>query len=166
MKAKIIVANSLRHLEKLVQEEMIKNGNKCDLNHIDVSNITDMGYLFCHSKFNGNINSWDVSNVTDMSRLFKNSNFNGDISNWNVSNVKTMYAMFENSKFRGDLSKWTPYSVEDLDSIFLDCPIKKPYWFVMGEKQERQRIINSYQLNKELEKDLSYNKNHEKKLKV
>jgi len=35
----------------------------------------------------GHISNWDVSNVTDMSFMFKGSSFNQDLSSWDVSNV-------------------------------------------------------------------------------
>ena len=72
----------------------------------NVSNITDMSYMFSHSKFNGDISNWDVSNVTDMSWMFLCSFFNGDISMWDVSNVTYMYGMVSYSEFNGDISLW------------------------------------------------------------
>jgi hypothetical protein len=45
MKHKII-ANDEEHLKKLVEQEIEINGNNCDLNHIDVSNITSLHQLF------------------------------------------------------------------------------------------------------------------------
>ena len=79
-----IVAKDNEHLKLLIQEEMEKNGPDCDLNHIDVSNITNMTLMFYESQFNGDISNWDVSNVTDMSWMFCNTQFNGDISKCNV----------------------------------------------------------------------------------
>ena len=38
--------------------------------------------------FNQDISNWDVSNVTDMNYMFTNAKkFNQDISSWDVNNV-------------------------------------------------------------------------------
>jgi len=94
-----ILAKNNRHLEKLINQEMKKNGPNCDLNHIDVSNITNMSYMFFNSLFNGDISKWNVSNVTNMYCMFWNTKFNGDISKWNVSNVICMDFMFNSMDF-------------------------------------------------------------------
>ena len=70
MNKTMIVANNKKHLKELIKNEIKSHGNDCDLNHIDISNITDLSFLFTNSKFNGNISKWDTSNVTDMNCLF------------------------------------------------------------------------------------------------
>ena len=69
-----IVAKNKKHLQLLIKREIKQNGSNCDLNHIDVSSVTDMDAMFSDSPFNGDISKWDVSNVTDMWRMFKNTN--------------------------------------------------------------------------------------------
>ena len=111
---------SKEELKNIIIKEIEANGLNCSLNHIDVSNINDMSFLFMRDKaayysgslisdFDGDISGWNVSNVTDMSLLFYRSSFdgkNGDISDWNVSNVTDMTSMFAHSKFNGDISNW------------------------------------------------------------
>ena len=82
-------------LKDIIVNRIKAEGNKVDLNDIDVSKITDMSSLFERTDFNGNISTWDVSNVTDMSYMFAwCEDFNQDISGWDVSNVKNMNSVF------------------------------------------------------------------------
>ena len=57
-------------LKEIIKERMKTNGPDCDLNDIDVSLVKDMSFLFCRSKFNGDISKWDVSNVESMDSMF------------------------------------------------------------------------------------------------
>lgn len=90
---RILVKNRM-HLMEIIDN----SPHDANLNHLDVSQINDMSYMFSISSFNGDISEWDVSNVFDMRRMFYHSSFNGDISKWDVSNVIYKEEIFTNSK--------------------------------------------------------------------
>ena len=110
--------NSKEELVDLIIYEIETNGPTCSLNHIDVSNITDMSYLFLGgteevwkdhpvlSSFDGDISNWNVSNVENMAGMFDFSEFNGDISNWDVSQVRKMKYMFNLSPLANNPPIW------------------------------------------------------------
>ena len=114
-------------LKKIIKDRISKEGYECDLNDIDVSLIEDMSYLFCWSKFTGNISKWDVSNVNNMEGMLYKSKFNQDISGWNVSNVKNMFSMFAYSNFNKDISNWKISKDCYTKEMFFKCPIKEEY---------------------------------------
>ena len=114
-------------LEDIIKQRIESDGNECNLNDIDTSNITDMSDLFEYSDFNGDISRWNVSKVKNMKCMFAYSKFNGDISKWNVSNVTNMKKMFAWSKFNGDISNWNVSNVITNVNMFNDCPIEEKY---------------------------------------
>lgn len=118
----ILAPKDITELRDMIEDAIVKKGETCSLNHIDVSNITDMTGLFAKGhifqKFDGDISEWDVSSVTSMRMMFQDSEFTGDISDWDVSSVKDMSFMFAESLFDGDLSKWDVSSVENMGHMF------------------------------------------------
>ena len=117
----MLVPKTKKELMSMIEAQVVREGPACDLNHIDVSAITDMSELFKNSPFNGDISRWNVANVTNMSEMFMHSDFNGDISKWNTSKVKTMNWMFSYSHFNGDISNWDVSKVQTMDFLFLAC---------------------------------------------
>jgi hypothetical protein len=113
----MITVKTTEELKDLIQRRIKSVGNNCDLNDIDVSQITDMSGMFDGIDFNGNISKWNVSNVTDMSYMFYLSKY-GDISKWNVSKVIVMHGMFMHSVFNGNISEWDVSNVIDMTDMF------------------------------------------------
>ena len=115
----IKVTNS--NIRNIVTAQITKLGNTGNLNHIDVSSVTDMSNMFgATPNFNGDIGKWDVSKVSDMSSMFSGlTEFNQDIGNWDVSNVTNMANMFFGAeKFNQDIGKWVVSKVTDMSGMF------------------------------------------------
>jgi hypothetical protein len=129
-----IVATDFKDLNRIIADEINKNGVHCSLNHIDISNIENMSYCFQNyniRKFDGDISEWDVSHVRYMGAMFLESHFTGkygDISGWDVSNVINMDWMFARCKtFNNDISNWDINKKCTMYSMFLACPLDEKY---------------------------------------
>ncbi|NVN18458.1 BspA family leucine-rich repeat surface protein [Muricauda sp. HICW] len=89
------------HIEWETFRDAFKGCTKLEFNASDkpdLSNVTDMVYMFQDSNFNGDISGWDVSNVTNMSLMFLGaSNFDQDLGGWDIGNVENMSNMFDSS---------------------------------------------------------------------
>jgi hypothetical protein len=84
----------------------MSDANPTAIIDLDISNVTDMHFMFGYSPFNQPIGEWDTSNVTDMARMFKSSSFNQDISQWCVSKITSKPIDFDlDSGFEGETSK-------------------------------------------------------------
>ena len=147
---KRIVANN-NNIKEIVEDEIKRLGNEADLNHIDVSGVTNMWLLFEDLQFNGDISKWDVSNVVDMNSMFSNSKFNQDISNWDVSKVKYMTGMFDNSKFNQDIGNWDVSKVESMWSMFYESKFNQDIsnWDV-GNVKNMYRMFQGSQFNQNI----------------
>ena len=110
--------------------------NPIDFNDIDVSNLDSFCKnkvgIFERTKFEYiDISEWDVSEVTDMTYMFYKCDklkSVGDISSWNVSNVTDMAFMFYDCKnFNQDISGFDISNVKNISGMFNNCIIKKEY---------------------------------------
>ena len=132
VQTKIKATNETIH--KIVKDELDRLGHDADLNHIDVSEVTNMESLFNtwdgnatlgngYEDFNPDISKWNVSNVENMQMMFKGCKiFNRDLSQWDVRKVEDMGFMFSNCEnFNQDLSKWDVRKVEDMRFMFSGC---------------------------------------------
>ena len=111
--------------------EIKRLGPDADLNHIDVSDVTNMydPFYWNNEHFNCDISKWNVSNVTMMQEMFLNCvKFNCDISEWDVHNVKNMSKMFYKcTSFNQDLSSWDVSNVINNVDMFGGMPLREEY---------------------------------------
>lgn len=173
-----LLAKNKTHLKDMINQQIKMYGEKCSLNHMDISLIDDMSCLFYQTEFNGDISLWQTSHVQDMSGLFMFTQFNGDISQWNTSSVTNMREMFYNSSFNQDIGQWNVSNVTDMKNMFLDsafnqnvshwnttalknldnmfdnCPATMPYWAKIEKLKERQVAVESFLIRSKLEKEI------------
>lgn len=60
-------------IHSIVKDELQRLGLAADLNHIDVSEVTDMSFMFSNSKFTGDISKWKLKKRIFVSHIFSNS---------------------------------------------------------------------------------------------
>ena len=107
-----------------------------EYSEIDVSDITDMAYLFAEDfadNFHANywrahklkkntsgLIYWNVSNVRNMSSMFWGAkSFNQPIGNWDVSKVRNMSSMFYGANsFNQPIGDWDVSNVRNMSSMF------------------------------------------------
>ena len=128
-----------------------------DISKWNVSNVTDMNYMFYNCKnFNCDLSEWDVSKVNDMLYMFCNcKNFNCDLSKWDVSKVNDMSYMFwECENFNCNLSSWDVSKAEYMQGMFEDCINFKGYglenWNLKNAKNTRNMFYGCSSLNCDL----------------
>lgn len=145
-----VIVQDRDHLVSLLEEHLRTQGSAASLNHLDVSRVTDMSYVFSYSPFNGdvskwntsavqdmsgmfigasfnkNISGWDTSRVTDMSHMFESASFRGELGHWNVGNVRCMARMFDGSVFNGDISGWNVSNCIDFRDMFSNSVFNRP----------------------------------------
>lgn len=93
----------------------------------DVSNITNMSYLFYDSAINQDISAWDVSSVTNMANMFYNNDvFNQDLSAWDFSSVTNFSGMFSGANaFNQNLAAWDISNATDMTQMLNGTALSK-----------------------------------------
>ncbi len=92
-----------KELQAIISKRIEKEGNECDLNDIDVSDIKSFYGLFINSKFNGDISEWDVSNVENMCSMFK---YCPALTNTSLNNI---LASLATTSYTGTVNKTLKY---------------------------------------------------------
>ncbi|WP_230953850.1 BspA family leucine-rich repeat surface protein, partial [Gardnerella vaginalis] len=107
-----------------------------NIDQFDVSNVTDMSYMFSWCKSLESLNGlekWNTGNVTDMSYMFSGCKYLkglDGLEKWNTSNVTNMNSMFsscffndfdsyqQSSTFLNPISNWDVRNVTDMGGMF------------------------------------------------
>ena len=98
-----------------------------DLDKLNTSKVTDMGYMFCNSRSLQIVKyeNFDTSKVTSFYLMFAycNSLKYVDVSNWGVSSASNMQSLFYDcySLEYLDVSDWDVSSAENMLGIFCEC---------------------------------------------
>ena len=128
------------------------------IKNLDISNLSDLGYMFADSSFNDNLNGWDVSGINNMSYTFFGSSWNNglpagedgevvgstkNVLDWDVSNVLSMKGMFEhNEAFNALIDNWNLSTIRNMDSMFRNASSFNrdlSRWYVLNI---RERPVN------------------------
>lgn len=145
-------------LKNLIACEYEEQGHPeiLDLNHIDISELDNLIFLFDYDGFkinNVDVSDWDVSNIRSFKETFASmKNFDCDLSKWNVSKGEDFQGMFiDCSKFDGKfLENWDMSNAKDIQFMLARCYSIKDNvdftnWF---------ETLNSISLKKQLYNDL------------
>jgi surface protein len=144
VKQSIIHADD-KTIRDMVKSEIDRLGNDADLNHIDVSAVTNFAGLFAvrediagepkrlgkkYKTINPDISRWNTENATNFDSLFLGcEKFNCDLSEWKTGNVENMsYTFCCCYDFSSDLSDWDVSSCLRMNGMFsiaksFDCDI-------------------------------------------
>ena len=97
--------------------------NDEDVTKVVTTNITNMGLMFDHKRFNQDICSWDLGNGKDMNGMFDRvSSFNQDIGPWDVINVTNMqFVFFGAESFNQNISSWDVSGVISMNDMFANA---------------------------------------------
>ena len=98
--------------------------SKFDGSNLDVSNVTDMSYMFDNDKISDftSLANWDVSKVTNMRHMFMTTSISDltPLAHWDTSKVTDMSSMFASSLISDltPLTHWNTSKVTDMSAMF------------------------------------------------
>ena len=141
-------------------QEIIKTNSK-PLNSLDVSNITNMSFLFYNisNVTYFDIDSWDTSNVTNMNSMFRSCSSLITIPSLDISSVKDMDSMFYNCKSFTTIPLLDTSNVSSMSFMFHGCSslplldkvlfldksinaFKRQIYLQMSQEQLQQTYVN------------------------
>lgn len=116
-------------LRTFIHKFLLRSGDvSLNLTKWDVSNITDMSFLFSEAPNlkKVNITGWNTKNVHDMNYMFKNCKFLDEVIGFNTlntSNVEKMVAMFAgcNKMKRINVTGMNMMKVMEMGDMFCGC---------------------------------------------
>lgn len=148
LKQKAIAANNPTHLEMLVRNAIKGHGLDCDLNHIDVSSVTDFRGIFRkYPNFTGDVSGWNLSdharkdmfetiaqprvvaNDCEQLKIFvrqaiKANGLSCSLNHIDTSGIGMAIDLFrEHPGFNGDISQWNVAELTATDVVFKKVPL-------------------------------------------
>jgi len=153
-------------IHKIVLSEIKRLGNDADLNHIDVSEVTNMQHLFMCDTYgqfspktglNPDISKWNMIKVENTRCMFLGcESFNGDLSDWDFENLEDIGAMFYGcKKFNSNLNNWNTGALRLMAQAFACCDLfNQPlnHWDVSNVEYMRQTFFNCKSFNQDISK--------------
>lgn len=153
------IKKRIENNEPLTKEELryaiIK---KVNISNVNLSNISDLSFLFYNIKDKDYLNTldisnWDISKVESIDNIFYESEINiNQINNWNFSNIQSMNMISDNPKKLIELYQNNNTISEELKFEFIE------YYLSSNSKKDKNfiellEILNLEILNLELKNE-------------